>query len=66
MDLAALPLSATLLESVGREQGWLLAVAGGDDYELCFTVPAERRHEVAPALAASGVPVREIGRIILV
>lgn len=43
---------------------WLaLALAGGDDYELLFTAPADRRAEVDAAALASQTPVRRIGKI---
>ncbi|OAD83412.1 thiamine monophosphate kinase [Comamonas thiooxydans] len=38
-------------------------LAGGDDYELCFTAPAARHAEVLAAGAASGTTVHRIGRI---
>lgn len=38
-------------------------LAGGDDYELCFTAPADRHADVLAAGAASGTPVHRIGRI---
>ncbi|MGZ5270987.1 MAG: thiamine-phosphate kinase [Ramlibacter sp.] len=40
---------------------WVLA--GGDDYELVFTAPADRRAAVAAAATASGTPVTHIGCI---
>ncbi|HEY0722181.1 MAG TPA: thiamine-phosphate kinase [Gammaproteobacteria bacterium] len=43
LDVEALPLSAELLDTVAdREQAWPLALASGDDYELCFTVSPHR------------------------
>lgn len=39
------------------------ALAGGDDYELAFTAPAERRDAVRAAGRASATPVTRIGRI---
>jgi len=42
LRLDALPLSAELLETVGRDQAIEMALLGGDDYELCFTVPADQ------------------------
>jgi thiamine-monophosphate kinase len=39
------------------------ALAGGDDYELCFTAPAERLQEVLDAARAAGVAVTRVGRI---
>lgn len=38
-------------------------LAGGDDYELCFTAPAGRAAEVQAAGAAAGVRLTRIGRI---
>ena len=38
-------------------------LAGGDDYELCFTAPATARDAVLQAGAASATPVTRIGRI---
>jgi thiamine-monophosphate kinase len=43
---------------------WLaLALAGGDDYELLFTAPGDRRAEVDAAALASQTPVHRIGQI---
>jgi thiamine-monophosphate kinase len=39
------------------------ALAGGDDYELCFTAPADRRDDVLAAARATGTPVTRIGCI---
>ncbi len=41
MDVADLPLSPALRSHPDREQQLAWALAGGDDYELCITVPAE-------------------------
>ncbi|OWW22611.1 thiamine-phosphate kinase [Noviherbaspirillum denitrificans] len=39
------------------------ALAGGDDYELCFTAPAERRGDVLAAALQAATPVTRVGRI---
>jgi len=57
VDLEHLPLSKELLAAVGREQALQYAMGGGDDYELCFTMPAS---ELPDALATE---VTAIGRI---
>ena len=49
------------VEGVGEVRARELALAGGDDYELCFTVPAARLAELAGALADVDCPVRCIG-----
>jgi thiamine-monophosphate kinase len=51
------PLSAALCACAGREQALRLALSGGDDYILAFTVPASRLTE----LRALRVPVHVIG-----
>lgn len=42
---------------------WRLAVSGGDDYELCFTVPAERGAELRAVTAGLDMPVTWVGTI---
>jgi thiamine-monophosphate kinase len=39
------------------------ALAGGDDYELCFTAPVHQREMVHAAAWESNTPVTRIGRI---
>jgi thiamine-monophosphate kinase len=41
----------------------LCTLAGGDDYELVFTAPADRAEAVADAARQAKVPVTRIGRI---
>jgi thiamine-monophosphate kinase len=63
IEFAALPtlpvVQAYLHEAVARD----CVLAGGDDYELCFTAPADRRDAVRAAAEAAGVAVTRIGRI---
>ncbi|MDG2155302.1 MAG: thiamine-phosphate kinase [Gammaproteobacteria bacterium] len=61
LRLDALPLSPQLLDTVGRDQAIEMALLGGDDYELCFTVPAGQ-NEIFQALVSSWeCPVAHIG-----
>lgn len=46
VDFGALPVSEQLLSAVGDEAARMLALTGGDDYELCFTVPADRLEQL--------------------
>ena len=39
IDVSKLPISETLTHLLGREKSIEKALIGGDDYELCFTVP---------------------------
>src|SRR4030081_1386764 len=49
---AAVPVSEELVSAVGEQRARELALTGGDDYELCFTVPpsevARLRHNLPP------------------
>ncbi|HYC43009.1 MAG TPA: thiamine-phosphate kinase [Noviherbaspirillum sp.] len=57
-----LPVGAALAGQ-DRELRRRFALAGGDDYELCFTAPAARRDEVLAAAHLSGTPVTRAGHI---
>jgi thiamine-monophosphate kinase len=63
LEFAALPMlpvvQTYLHEHVARD----CVLAGGDDYELCFTAPASKRDVVLAAAASVGVPVTRIGQI---
>lgn len=41
IDIESLPLSAALLDRYDRGSAEQFALTGGDDYELCFTAPAD-------------------------
>ncbi|SHM93660.1 thiamine-phosphate kinase [Phytopseudomonas punonensis] len=59
MEQQRLPLSDALLACMGDEAARQLALGGGDDYVLAFTLPAEK----LDALLAMGQPVHVIGRV---
>jgi len=63
LDFAAVPIPdvarAYLHEPVARD----CVLAGGDDYELCFTAAPEQREAVLAAGVAGGVSVTRIGTI---
>jgi len=65
VELASLPASAelrTAFADIGLRN--TLQAAGGDDYELCFTVAPDRRDAVVRALERAGVAATRIGRIV--
>lgn len=64
LDSAALPVSSILLGYMQQPLGKQCALAGGDDYELCFTVPATRHAEVLRIAAQLGLPLTRIGKIV--
>jgi thiamine-monophosphate kinase len=63
LQLNQLPLSPALLSQVSKAQAQDYALSGGEDFELCFTLP---QTHVASALAYaqdSAVPITKIGTI---
>ena len=55
------PLSDALRARVPYPRNLVLALSGGEDYELCFTAAAEQREQVIQCGRRCGVPVTEIG-----
>lgn len=64
IEPARLPLSAAMQHSLPRAQAEELALYGGDDYELCFTVPVAKEGEMQALLAAGAIVARRIGTIV--
>ncbi|RUO29121.1 thiamine-phosphate kinase [Aliidiomarina sanyensis] len=63
IHLDALPASAALDALVQGEARWKLQLFGGDDYELCFTVPQSRLGVFETMSKHAGVAVSPIGVI---
>jgi thiamine-monophosphate kinase len=64
IDAERVPLSAELLSTFPPQAALDLALAGGDDYELCFTAAPSRAREIEAALEASGTSARRIGQLV--
>jgi thiamine-monophosphate kinase len=62
IELKRLPVSPAF-DAAFPQLGWPVALAGGDDYELCFTVPAERESALHAAGARFASGVARIGGI---
>jgi thiamine-monophosphate kinase len=62
VDADAVPRSAAL-RGLPLETQRRCTLAGGDDYELCFTAPPSAREAVQAAGREAGVPVTRIGTI---
>jgi thiamine-monophosphate kinase len=63
IDWPSVPLGASLAalpEGLRRD----FALAGGDDYELCFAVPAEGEARVADIARRADVPLTRIGQFV--
>jgi thiamine-monophosphate kinase len=61
LDASKVRLSHDLLACFSPREALELALTGGDDYELCFTVPAENEAEVEQLIAGSNCPISRIG-----
>ena len=64
IEAALLPRSSALLDRFDDARSRDFALSGGDDYELCFTVPPQRVASVQADLAKLGCGATRIGRIV--
>lgn len=64
LELNAFPFSAPMLHHVEPEQALRWALAGGEDYELCFTVPELNRGALDVALKHLGAAFTCIGQVV--
>ena len=64
LDVDALPASAALREAFGEADRIALQASGGDDYELCFTAPADASADIDAVSAQLGLRFTRIGRIV--
>ncbi|WP_298444798.1 thiamine-phosphate kinase [uncultured Ferrimonas sp.] len=64
LEVDQIPLNPQLIELVGREQALQLALGGGEDYELLFTVSDSDKGTLATAMAETGSHAICIGQIV--
>jgi thiamine-monophosphate kinase len=65
IDSGRIPLSAPLQALWGSDlAARMRAATAGDDYELAFTAPPERRGRLVLLAAETGVPITAIGRVV--
>jgi thiamine-monophosphate kinase len=62
LDLGLVPQSSALRE-LFQNEAQSLSLSGGDDYELCFSVPAEKSENVSRVAQDTGVALTRIGEI---
>ena len=63
VDLMSIPVSPIGAKHLESEAGRSAIVAGGYDYELCFTAPANARESIEELTDVLGVPLTRIGQI---
>jgi thiamine-monophosphate kinase len=60
----ALPVSRALRSRLAQPVGKHCVLAGGDDYELCFTAPVRHRDQVEGISMNQNLPLTRIGAIV--
>ncbi len=68
LEIERLPVSPAFVAAVQEaaldaDQYWQLPLSAGDDYELCFTVPAEKQAKTEQVFARFGCGATRIGTI---
>lgn len=63
VECERLPVSAIGAGHIDTPAGLAAVVAGGDDYELCFTAPASARDSIEDLTEVLGIPLTRIGEI---
>ncbi|GMG88041.1 thiamine-phosphate kinase [Biformimicrobium ophioploci] len=58
------PVAELAAQTLDHDAALAMAVSGGDDYQLCFTVPAQSRSELERLVSAGVLEATEIGRVI--
>jgi len=63
VELNAVPVSSIGARHLGSDEGRNAIVAGGDDYELCFTAHPNSRESIQDLAETFGIPISRIGQI---
>nr|WP_298133485.1 thiamine-phosphate kinase [uncultured Pseudoxanthomonas sp.] len=63
VDVDALPMSEALHAAFDEATRTALQASGGDDYELCFSAPADARDRVEALSSQLGLRITRIGRM---
>jgi len=62
IELAALPVDGPL-QQLSKDQAWFYALNSGDDYELCFTIPAKHEGRLNQIRQTLSCEIHCIGKI---
>jgi thiamine-monophosphate kinase len=64
VEAASLPLSESFRQALAADSSLMdLALAGGEDYELLFTVSPEREKDLAKIEGKAGLPLTRVGTV---
>jgi thiamine-monophosphate kinase len=64
IDLEKIPVSEALKKLATPDQMVKWSLAGGDDYQLCFTVPTAKQSEINRFIEQEKIPATQIGEVI--
>jgi len=64
IELSRLPMHSLVRRQVAESGDWWAPLAGGDDYELCLTVPMSQQVAFEAAAAGLSTPVTPVGEIV--
>lgn len=63
VHIEKLPISELVMQALAKDTAIMLGLSAGDDYELCFTVPAKHTHSVDQTLSQLPCRFTRIGTI---
>ena len=63
VEVDKIPVSAIGARHFASEAGRNAIIAGGDDYELCFTAPPNSRESIADLVEVLGIPLTRVGQV---
>lgn len=63
VEFDAIPCSDTMKKYLPQETARNCLLAGGDDYELCFTAPPSHHDKIIALAGRIGLPLTPVGRI---
>ena len=63
VDLNSVPVSGIGAKHIHSDEGRNAIMAGGDDYELCFTAHPNSRESIEDLTDVLGIPITRIGQI---
>lgn len=64
VETESVPVSDAMRQHLTNLADWTFPFRCGDDYELCFTVPADKTHLVEHISASLAMPLTKIGKIV--
>ena len=61
IEVEKIPISEALLNHIKDTNDWSIPLCGGDDYELCFTIPEGNKESLKKVLEPCNVNITRIG-----